>query len=500
MAKSLVAQIYRVYKQKKKAREAAQRRAEKEFEKEQNRLTREMMAEEKRCLREEEQLAKEQARQAEQKERERLKREAQAKREADQALREEARRTVQAERDLKQRQSQQERYHARLTSEQRRAEAEAKTTAIRIRVEKLDRLLVERTRELKMHSVQAEDVFNSHGASTFVDAIHTALATSIYPEGFHGGSRIAFYPESRELLVDYELPRQDVIPDVAGYRYIQRTDQLQPDPRKDSDIKRLYRNLIARVTLRTLAEVFDVTPVALVDSVVFNGRVSAKDKATGKPIRPCLISVNATRKLVSDLVLDESELDPVLCLRQHLNAIISKHPYDLDPVRPVVEFDLSKYKFVEEMDVVASLDSRPDLLALNSVEFEHLVRRLFEEVGMKSWVTQASRDEGVDGVAVNEDPLVGGLCVIQAKRYKNVVGVEAVHALAGVMNDKAATKGILVTTSWFGKASRDFVARNGRMELIDGRNLKAMLQQHLGLDVLIGLPKLPQGWEPKDVT
>jgi restriction system protein len=283
------------------------------------------------------------------------------------------------------------------------------------------------------------------------------VATSIYPEGLHGGSRIAFHHESRELLVDYELPRQNVIPDVTGYRYVQKIDQLRPDPRKESEIKSLYQDLIARVALRILAEAFDVTPAALVDSVVFNGRVSTKDKATGKPIRPCLISVNATRKLVGDLVLDEPELDPALCLKQHLNAIVSKHPYDLEPV-PVVEFDLLKYKFVEEMDVVASLDSRPDLLALNSVEFEHLVRRLFEEIGMKSWVTQASRDEGVDGVAVNEDPLVGGLCVIQAKRYKNVIGVEAVHALAGVMNDKSATKGILVTTSWFGKASRDFVA------------------------------------------
>jgi restriction system protein len=152
------------------------------------------------------------------------------------------------------------------------------------------------------------------------------------------------------------------------------------------------------------------------------------------------------------------------------------------------------------MDVVAGLDSRPDRLALKPVEFEHLVRRLFEAIGMKSWVTQASRDEGVDAVAVNEDPLVGGVCAIQAKRYRNVVGVEAVQALAGVMNDKAATKGILVTTSWFGKASRDFVARNGRMELIDGRNLKAMLLEHLGLDVLIGLPKPPPGWGRRDVA
>jgi hypothetical protein len=39
--------------------------------------------------------------------------------------------------------------------------------------------------------------------------------------------------------------------------------------------------------------------------------------------------------------------------------------------------------------------------------------------------------------------------------------VEAIHALAGVMEDKNAAKGVLVTTSWVGKASRDFAARSG---------------------------------------
>jgi len=372
---------------------------------------------------------------------------------------------------------------------------------VQARVSELDSLLLDRARSLRARSRGAEEAFNAGGPPALVDVIHAALATSIYPEGLRGGSRAEYLPESRELLIDYELPRQEVIPAVVSYRYVKTTDELRPEPRKDADIKKLYRQLIARLALRTLAEVFEVTPIPLVNSVVFNGRLSAKDRATGKPIRPCLISVNATRELVDELVLDEPELDPILCLG-HLNAIVSPHPYDLEAVRPVVDFDLalSKYKFVEEMDVVAGLDSRPDLLALKPVEFEHLVRRVFEAIGMKSWVTQASKDEGVDAVAVNEDPLVGGVCVIQAKRYKNIVGVEAVQALAGVMNDKAATKGILVTTSWFGKASRDFIARNGRMELIDGRNLKAMLQEHLGLDVLIGLPKLPPGWEPRDLT
>jgi hypothetical protein len=142
-------------------------------------------------------------------------------------------------------------------------------------------------------------------------------------------------------------------------------------------------------------------------------------------------------------------------------------------------------------DTAAGLDSRPDLLALKPTEFEHLIRALFEALGMKSWVTQADKDGSVDSIAVNDDPIFGGLCVIQAKQYRNVVGVQIVHALAGAIKDKNAVKGVLVTTSWVGKAGRDYAARNGGIEIIEGHQLKAMLQEHLGIDSRIGLPELP---------
>jgi restriction system protein len=52
-----------------------------------------------------------------------------------------------------------------------------------------------------------------------------------------------------------------------------------------------------------------------------------------------------------------------------------------------------------------------------------------------------------------------------------------------------------------GKASRDFAARNGsRIGIIEGRQLKYLLKEHLGLDVLISLPKLPPGWDQADVS
>ena len=427
---------------------------------------------------------------------------------AAQQQRDSERRAAAEEREQQRREAEESREQQRRETEERRlaagrraAEAEFRSEAVRATIVTFENLLADRNRHLAARNRQAEDAFNAGGPQAFVAAIQQSLATSVYPDGLNGSCAAQYVPESAELWVEYELPRQDVVPAVTGYKYLKSRDQILPNPRTPAEIGKLYENFIARVALRTLAEAFDAAPVTLVAGIVFNGYLSAKDRATGQPVRPLLLSVHATREAFAGIVLDEPELDPKACLTGYLNAVISPHPYDLEAVRPVVQFDLSKYKFVEEMNVVAGLDSRPDLLTLKPVEFEHLIRELFEAMGMKSWVTQASKDEGVDAVAVNEDPIVGGLCIIQAKRWSRIVGVEAIHALAGVMDDKNAAKGVMVTTSWVGKASRDFASRNGdRIQIIEGRHLKYLLKKHLDLDVLISLPKLPPGWEQQDVT
>jgi restriction system protein len=498
--KSLLAKMYAAHQKAKEQRRRAEERARKEYEAEARRFEAQLVKEAEQQRRAEERAEQVQLKQQQQEERARQQAAAQLEKERSRQeaaqLREQQRQQAEAKRE-QQRRAAEER---RLAVQRRLAEAALRTEVVHAQVAGFERLLQDRNRSLAADSRWVEDVFNTHGSEPFVAMLQQALAASVYPGNMRGSCAAMYRPEARELLIEYELPRQDVIPAVAAYRYVRSKDVVQPEPRKEAEIKKLYGELIARVTLRTLAEAFDIAPVTLVSGIVFNGYVSAKDRATGKPIRPLLISTHATRDAFAEILLDEPELNPVMCLRGHLNAVVSPHPYDLEAIRPVMQFDLSKYKFVEEMDVMAGLDSRPDLLALKPVEFEHLIRQLFEKIGMKSWVTQASRDEGVDGVAINEDPIVGGLCIIQAKRYSKIVGLEAVHALAGVMEDKSAAKGVLVTTSWVGKASRDFAARNGRIEIIEGRHLKAMLLEHLGLDALISLPKLPPGWEQSDVA
>jgi restriction system protein len=109
-------------------------------------------------------------------------------------------------------------------------------------------------------------------------------------------------------------------------------------------------------------------------------------------------------------------------------------------------------------------------------------------MGLETRQTQASRDGGVDCVAYDSRPIFGGKVVIQAKRYKNTVGVSAVRVLFGTMQNEGATKGILVTTSGYGKASYEFA--NGKpLELIDGSGLLYLLNEHAGIDAKIEMPK-----------
>ena len=506
--KSLLAQMYEARQKARLQQQKLEEQAARAWAAEERRVAAQAEKEAAQLRREEERAAQARLREEQQAERTRQQAAAKAERLAAQQVREQERQAAARAREQQQREAAERRDQQASEADRRRraverrvAEAEFRTEAVRATVTAFERLLADRNRDLVAHSRGAEAIFNAHGPDAFVAAIQQALATSVYPQGLDGSCAARYIPESRELWVEYELPRQEVIPAVTGYRYMKTKDLIQAEPRKPAEVNKLYEKLIGRVALRTLAEAFDVAPATLVGGIVFNGYVSAKDRATGKPVRPLLLSVQAMRDAFAEIVLDEPELDPKACLRGYLNALISPHPWDLVPVEPVLKFDLSKYKFVEEMDVIAGLDSRPDLLALSPGEFEHLTRKLFEAMGMKSWKTQDSKDDGVDAVAVNEDPIVGGLCIIQAKRYSKIVGVEAVHALAGVMEDKNAAKGVLVTTSWVGKASRDFAARNGsRIEIIEGRHLKSLLREHLGLDVLIGLPKLPPGWERHEIS
>ena len=99
---------------------------------------------------------------------------------------------------------------------------------------------------------------------------------------------------------------------MRGYRYVKARDAVDPLPRPQGETRQRYKRLIACVALRTLHEIFTSTPSEVVEAVVFNGRLSTTDRATGKPARPHLLSVSAERAVFEDLVL--AAVEPAACL------------------------------------------------------------------------------------------------------------------------------------------------------------------------------------------
>lgn len=305
------------------------------------------------------------------------------------------------------------------------------------------------------------------------------------PSDFPRRAEVVF-GASEHAVVRLQLPDRDAVPTARGYRYVQSRDEIQPVPRPAKETADLYRSLVAQVALLVVRDVFDADPA--LKTVTFNGHVDTTNPGTGKREYPCLISLNVERAAFAELVLDQ--VRPEVCLR-HLNALVSPHPYELEPIEPILDFDLTKFSFVQGMDAVSSLDSRPDLMQMRPTEFEHLVRQLFEAMGLQGWTTSPSKDDGVDAVVTNPTPIVGGLTIVQAKRYSTVVGVNHIRELAGAMEEKKAGHGILVTTSWFTAGGWQKAREHGRIELIDGPRLVYLIKKHLGKDVLIGIKRPP---------
>jgi restriction system protein len=348
--------------------------------------------------------------------------------------------------------------------------------------------------EAENHNAELEDFierYKGHESQAIIEYCEMVLLGSEFPDGFPQNPKVAFVTESKQLVVEQELPTVEIIPAAEKFRYVRASDEIVQTSRTNKTINQLYASIVSQSVLRCLRDLFWADTASALESIVLNGVVSTIDPATGKRVRPCIVSVRTTRDQF--LSLDLAHVDPVLCLRE-LKATVSRQPGELVAVKPIVEFNMVDPRFVEKTDVLSSLDQRPNLMELSPGEFESLITNLFEKMGLETRLTQASRDGGVDCVAFDSRPILGGKVVIQAKRYKNTVGVSAVRDLFGTMHNEGASKGILVTTSGYGKAAYEFA--NGKpLELIAGSNLIFLLREHTGCDAKI---EMPPDWSDAD--
>jgi restriction system protein len=79
--------------------------------------------------------------------------------------------------------------------------------------------------------------------------------------------QVAYRPENRDVIVELELPTQEMVPTVREYRYVKTRDAINPVARPTAEIRQRYARLVASITLRTLHEIFRATPAAVIEAV-----------------------------------------------------------------------------------------------------------------------------------------------------------------------------------------------------------------------------------------
>ncbi|WP_406060653.1 restriction endonuclease [Streptomyces sp. NBC_01077] len=331
-----------------------------------------------------------------------------------------------------------------------------------------------RLAEIRVHNsgvAGTEAALGGGDPETVVEFFSAVLfASSAWPEGFPREVSAAYEPGRRRLVLDWDLPGYDVVPEAKGVKYLPGTDQEREVPRPVTQRRALYRDVVAQSVLLALYELFGADRFGVLEGVTLNGYVGGVDPATGLAGRVCVASVAVERGVFERLNLEF--VGAVECLTGALAGRLSAKPDERVAVAPLLT--------PEQVgaDVVVQGDGEePDLLSMDPIAFEGLVAQLFQARGLQAVTTQRSNDGGVDVEALDPDPISGGSILVQVKRYRNTVPPSAVRDLFGTVQGAGANKGVLVTTSKFGPGSYTFA--NGKpLTLISGTELVDLLHQH----------------------
>jgi restriction system protein len=333
-----------------------------------------------------------------------------------------------------------------------------------------------------------KSAFEAGEPAAVVQYFALVLERSHYPEGFPQGFRLAYIPESRQFVIQYQLPGFGVVPAVAEYKYIKTGDRVTQKALPLRECQERYKRVVAAVTVRTLHEVFETDRSQIAETVVFNGHVDTINDATGKQEYPCLVIRDSNSPGLSSIRFGRwSRPERTSASSTNRGSTMSNSRTGRTGASSAGFFETLADRSRRQARGSTRLKSR----SMNESLVVIKVTNLFTKMGLETRQTQPSRDGGVDCVAFDNRPIFGGKVIIQAKRYKNTVGVSAVRDLFGSVHNEGASKGILVTTSGFGRASFEF-AKDKPLELLSGSNLLYLLKVHADVDAKI---EPPEHWQ-----
>ncbi len=131
-------------------------------------------------------------------------------------------------------------------------------------------------------------------------------------------------------------------------------------------------------------------------------------------------------------------------------------------------------------DIFASITENPsNIFQMSPRKFEEMVAELLQRKGFETKITPPSKDGGRDVLAWSKTVAGRLLFLVECKKYspQRPVGVSVVRALYGTVEEEKASKGLIVTSSYFTKGAIQFKDKVGyRLGLADYESLVAWIR------------------------
>lgn len=145
--------------------------------------------------------------------------------------------------------------------------------------------------------------------------------------------------------------------------------------------------------------------------------------------------------------------------------IVSKKEIVVPPQEVITNLEVAEASILKRIKENGALIDK-----LTSREFEELVCEMLEKNDINAILTKQTRDGGKD-IIVCENKLIGNFLIyVECKKYRKdrPVAVRFVRELFGTVEADKATAGLLITTSYFTNAAKEYTETiKHRMSLMD---------------------------------
>ena len=165
------------------------------------------------------------------------------------------------------------------------------------------------------------------------------LNNSQYPETFPKDFDLDYNSNSKLLIIEYVLPTPDDLPNLKDVKYIATKKELKESFLSETQLSKIYDSTIYKITLRTLHELFEADKAEALEEIIFNGWVNTVDKATGKKVKICIVTIQTKKNEFNEIEL--ANIDPKSCFKK-LNGIGSSKLSNITAVLPIMQINKSK--------------------------------------------------------------------------------------------------------------------------------------------------------------